>query len=139
MNEEMIVRLERSFNLLAPRGQELMDRFYAHLFSKHPELRSLFPSDMSEQKGKLLASLVLVTKNLRSTAKLVEPLHKMGARHAEYGAVAEHYPVVRDTLVGVMADMAGEQWNEQLTEDWDAAIDFVASVMLEGAAQTASV
>ena len=133
MDQAMIDRLESSFNLLAPRGPELVDRFYAHLFSKYPALRPMFPSDMGEQKKKLLGSLVLVMENIRKTEKLEQPLKDMGERHVGYGTQAEHYPVVRDTLVSVMADMAGEVWNDQLTQDWNGALDFVASVMLEGA------
>ena len=137
MDQAMIERLERSFNLLAPRGPELVDRFYAHLFAKHPALRPMFPSDMGDQKKKLLASLVLVIENIRKTEKLEQPLHDMGERHVGYGAAPEHYPVVRDTLVSVMADMAGEAWNDQLTPDWNGALDFVSSVMLEGAKNAA--
>lgn len=133
MEQAMIERLESSFNLLAPRGPELVDRFYAHLFSKHPALRPMFPSDMGEQKKKLLASLVLVIENIRKTEKLEQPLQDLGVRHVGFGTQAEHYPVVRDTLVSVMAEMAGEAWNDQLTQDWNGALDFVSSVMLEGA------
>ena len=133
MEQEMIERLENSFNLLAPRGPELVDRFYAHLFSKHPALRPMFPSEMGEQKKKLLGSLVLVMENIRNAEKLEQPLKDMGERHVGYGTAPEHYPVVRDTLVSVMAEMAGDAWNDQLTRDWNGALDFVASVMLEGA------
>ena len=135
----MIERLETSFNLLAPRGPELMDRFYAHLFSKHPALRPMFPADMAEQKKKLLASLVLVMENIRNAQMLEQPLHDMGRRHVGYGAGPEHYPVVRDTLVSVMADMAGDAWDDQLSSDWNQALDFVASVMLQGARQAQDV
>ena len=137
MEQAMIERLESSFNLLAPRSPELVDRFYANLFSKNPGLRPMIPSDMGEQKKKLLASLVLVIENIRNTEKLGQPLQDLGARHVGFGAQAEHYPVVRDTLVSVMADMAGEAWNDQLTQDWNGALDFVSSVMLEGAKNTA--
>ncbi len=137
MEQAMIERLESSFKLLAPRGPELVDRFYAHLFSANPTLRPMFPSDMAEQKKKLLGSLVLVIENIRNTEKLAQPLHEMGERHVGYGAAPEHYPVVRDTLVSVMAEMAGEAWNDQLTQDWNGALDFVASVMLEGAKNAA--
>lgn len=135
MNGEVIDRLEKSFNLLAPRGPELVDRFYAHLFSRHPALRPMFPDDMSGQKKKLLASLVLVIGNIRAVEKLEKPLADMGRRHVGYGAEAEHYPVIRDTLVSVMADMAGEAWSDQLSDDWAGALDFMASVMLKGAQQ----
>lgn len=132
MDNAVIERLEASFNLLAPRAEELVDRFYANLFAKHPQVRAMFPDDMAEQKKKLLASLVLVVQNLRKTEKLADPLKKLGAKHVGFKTQPEHYPVVRDTLVGVMADMAGSQWNDQLTSDWSGALDFVSSVMLEG-------
>ncbi len=137
MEQAMIERRESSFKLLAPRGPELVDRFYAHLFSKHPAVRPMFPSDMGEQKKKLLASLVLVIENIRDAGKLEQPLQDLGARHVGFGTQAEHYPVVRDTLVSVMAEMAGEVWNDQLTQDWNGALDFVSSVMLTGAKNAA--
>ena len=139
MDESTIARLQSSFNLLAPRAAELADRFYAHLFVKNPGLRSMFPRDMTEQKTKLVASLVLVVKNLSAPENLRGPLMELGRRHAGYGAQSDHYPVVRDTLVAVMSDMAGAAWNAQLTEDWTAALEFVASVMLEGHKQAVCV
>lgn len=132
MDNAVIERLEASFNLLAPRGEELVERFYANLFAKNPQVRPMFPSNMAEQKKKLLASIVLVIQNLRKTENLAEPLKQLGGKHFHFKTQPEHYPIVRDTLVGVMADMAGSQWNDQLTSDWSGALDFIASVMLEG-------
>lgn len=132
MDEAMIQRLEKSFKLLAPRGPELIDHFYAHLFSKNPTLRKLFPKDMQSQKQKLLASLILVIQNLRKPEALRQPLLDLGRRHVAYQTEPAHYPVVRDTLIGVMKDMAGDAWNDQLTQDWTYAINMVAAVMIEG-------
>ncbi|MCG8406030.1 MAG: globin domain-containing protein [Phycisphaerales bacterium] len=132
MDQALIERLENSFNLLAPRGPELVDRFYAHLFSKNPGVRPMFPEEMSGQKKKLLASLVLVMQNIRKPEKLQQPLIEMGRRHVGYGTKPEHYPIVRDTLVQVMSEMAGDQWADQLTEDWNAALNVVAGIMIEG-------
>lgn len=139
MDNRTIERLISSFNLLAPRGQELVDRFYSHLFSQHPELRALFPEVMQDQKHKLLTALVLVVKNLRRVETLRPPLMDLGRRHAGYGAQPEHYAIVRDALVGVMAEMAGDAWSPQLDRDWNRAIDYVASVMLEGARSATAV
>ena len=38
MDEAVIERLEESFAMLAPRGQEVAARFYAHLFATQPRL-----------------------------------------------------------------------------------------------------
>ena len=132
MNEALIQRLEASFRQIAPRGPELIDHFYAHLFSKNPALRPLFPRDMMSQKQKMLTSLMLVIRGLRSPEKLRQPLLDMGRRHFSYQTKPEHYTIVRDTLIGVMRDMAGAGWTDQLTRDWTDALNLIADVMLEG-------
>jgi methyl-accepting chemotaxis protein len=139
MDSQMIERLEKTFNLLAPRGQELVDRFYANLFANNPGVRPMFPQAMTEQKKKLLASLVLVMQHIRTPEKLRGPLQEMGARHVNYGTQPDHYPIVRDALVGVMAQMAGDAWTDQYANDWNTALDLVASIMIVGAEQARSV
>lgn len=60
--------LEASFDLVAPRGDELMDDFYARLFAAAPAVKPLFPTDMKKQKTMLLGALVLLRKSLRNPA-----------------------------------------------------------------------
>ena len=135
MDASNITRLETSFNLLAPRGPELIDRFYATLLSRYPEVRTLFPQDMKLQKMKLLSALVLVVESLRRPAQLNEVLLDMGKRHVAYGVKEEHYPYVRDTLLEVMREMAGKAWTPQLEKDWTDALNLVAETMLVGASE----
>src|SRR5262249_41822772 len=61
--------LETSFDLVAPRGDELMDEFYSRLFTAAPAVRPLFPDDMQRQKTMLLGALVLLRKSLRDRAE----------------------------------------------------------------------
>ncbi|HNO78517.1 MAG TPA: globin domain-containing protein [Phycisphaerae bacterium] len=133
MEQQRIERLESSFNLVAPRAQELVDRFYALLFSRYPQVRPMFPEQMGDQKKKLIASLVLVVQNIRTPDKLLDPLTEMGKRHADYGAIPQHYPLVRDTMLEVLGEIAGDAWTDELYDDWSAALDLVSSVMIEGA------
>ncbi len=132
MDAAAIERIESSFNLLAPRGPELVDRFYAMLFVRYPAVRPMFPTEMTAQKRKLLSSIALVIQNLRNLEQIRKVLFEMGRRHAAYGAQPTHYVAVRDTLIDVMAALTGPQWTAQLTGDWKAALDFVADRMLEG-------
>src|SRR5207248_4417713 len=87
--------LETSFDLVAPRGDELMDVFYARLFATAPAVKPLFArADLKKQKTMLLGTLVLLRKSLRDLDAIVPKLHELGARHVAYGARPEHYPVV---------------------------------------------
>ena len=128
-------RIKDSFNALAPHGETLVNNFYEKLFSEHPGVRSMFPDDMSAQKQHLLTSLALIVKNIDNFAALEQPLKKMGARHVNYGAKPDHYPIVGGTLLAVMADLAGPIWTPELQDDWTAAVNAIATVMLDGAAE----
>jgi len=127
--------LETSFDLVAPRGDELVDVFYDRLFAAAPAVRPLFAgTDMRKQKGMLLGALVLLRKSLRDLDRIVPTLHDMGARHVAYGARAEHYPVVGEVLIASMAEVAGDAWRPEYADAWAAAYGVVAGVMAEGAA-----
>jgi hemoglobin-like flavoprotein len=127
--------LETSFDLIAPRGEELMDTFYARLFTAAPAVRPLFAgSDLRRQKAMLLGTLVLLRKSLRNLDAVVPKLRELGARHIAYGAEPGHYPVVGQVLIGSMADIAGDAWRPEYGRAWAAAFDVVAGAMLEGAA-----
>lgn len=133
MDTSAVARLRSSFELVAPRGQELIDTFYNRLFAAHPSVRGMFPPDMTKQKQHLLAAVGLVVKHADDLGSLDKPLMDMGARHVNYGVRPEHYPIVRDTMLAALAEIAGPAWTPQLAGDWGAALGAVAAKMIEGA------
>lgn len=126
-------RIRASFKLLEPQAPAVVERFYQLLFADHPQLRLLFPSDMTQQKAHLLAAVGLVVKHADNLGSLEQPLQEMGARHVRYGARPEHYPVVRDTLVLALKQVAGDAWKAEYGEAWTGALNVVAGAMIRGA------
>ena len=126
--------LETTFDLVAPRGDELMDIFYARLFEAAPSVKPLFAgTDLKRQKGMLLGALVLLRKSLRDIDAIVPTLRALGARHVAYGAEPEHYAVVGDVLIASLAEIAGDVWRPEHELAWAAAFAVVADTMLAGA------
>jgi hemoglobin-like flavoprotein len=126
--------LETSFDLVAPRGDELMDEFYSGLFDAAPAVKPLFAhTDLKRQKAMLLSTLVLLRKSLRDLDAIVPKLRELGARHVAYGAQPEHYPVVGEVLIGAMATVAGPAWTPEYEAAWAGAFGIVAGAMIEGA------
>ena len=126
--------LETSFDLVAPRGDELMEIFYANLFAAAPAVQPLFGhTDMARQRAMLLSALVLLRRSLRGIDAAVPTLKRLGARHVAYGVRAEHYPVVGNVLIGAMAHVAGPGWEPRFAKAWTEAFGVVAGAMLEGA------
>ena len=132
--------LETSFDLVAPRGDDLMDVFYARLFAAAPGVKPLFATiDLRRQKAMLLAALVLVRKSLRDLDNIVPKLRQFGARHVAYGARPEHYPVVGQALIAAMAEIAGPAWTSEYELAWRKAYGVLAGAMIQGAQEAAPV
>jgi nitric oxide dioxygenase len=129
--------LETSFDLVAARGDELMDVFYSRLFAAAPAVRPLFPADLARQKTMLLGALVLLRKSLRNLDAITPTLRNLGARHVGYGAEPDHYPVVGATLIASMASIAGNDWRPEYEAAWSVAFELVAGAMIAGAEEAA--
>ena len=130
--------LEESFDLVAPRGDELMQTFYDRLFETAPAVQPLFADvDMERQREALLNMLVVLRESLRDLDDIVPDLQDLGARHVQYGAQAEHYPVVGEVLISSMSEVAGDQWKPEYTTAWQEAFVVVQDVMLQGATAAA--
>ncbi len=128
LNVEM---LESSFALLAPRADELADRFYDRLFRENPQLRAMFPEDMSGQKKKLISALALVVANLRKGDVLNEAVGALGVRHIDYGVKREHYPIVGRTLLASLGELAGDLWTPELEAAWADAYGALQAIIFE--------
>ncbi|MGK7924262.1 MAG: globin family protein, partial [Spirulina sp.] len=122
------------FEKIKPKADEFVSSFYENLFTANPEAKPLFGStDMAAQKKKLLGSLVLVVENLRKPEVLSEALKGLGARHVEYGALPEHYPLVGNALLTTFAQYLSEDWTEEVKQAWVKAYGVITELMLEGA------
>ena len=75
--------LETSFDLIAPRGEELVDTFYTRLFDAAPAVEPLFAhTNLRKQRAMLLATLVLLRKSLRDLDSIAPKLRQLGARQS---------------------------------------------------------
>jgi hemoglobin-like flavoprotein len=125
--------LERSFDLIAPHAEQVVETFYTDLFTRAPELRGLF-RDIDRQRRSLLATLGVLRESLRDLPGIAPQLRGLGARHVRYGASPEHYPVVIQLLVAAMAEAGGDRWTSSDTTEWESALAVVTAEMLAGAA-----
>ncbi len=127
--------LEESFDLVGPKGDELIRTFYDNLFEAAPAVKPLFAEvDMERQRQALLNMLLVLRESLRDLDDIVPDLVELGARHVDYGAKPEHYPVVGEVLIGSMAEVAGDAWKPDTPPRGRRRIPVVQGVMLSGAA-----
>src|SRR5215467_8773831 len=127
-------RLKDSFDSVARYGDEVPLFFYSDLFIKHPEGRDMFPISMKAQREHLIGALAQIVAQFDRVDELGVLLKGLGRDHRKFGAVAEHYDAVGDSLLATLAHFAGDAWTPEVAADWTGAYSMVASAMLAAAA-----
>ncbi len=127
--------LRTSFDLVVKREPQFTKRFYEVLFQKHPQAMPLFGRNAPEKQQEMLTeTLVAVMDHLEDADWLAQTLKGMGAKHVEYRVTDDMYPWVGDALVTTIAEVAGENWNDELARAWTDAYAAISGLMIAGAA-----
>lgn len=130
-NQTQLEIVEQSFDNLTEQGELLAIRFFERLLSEYPDLAPLFEGvSLDGQQKKFFASLVLIVQSLDQPEVLGDYLRGLGARHYHYGVKAEHYPLVIENLLAVMAELSGRQWTEHVDEAWRSTIAQITTTMM---------
>ncbi|MGN6790903.1 MAG: globin domain-containing protein [Streptosporangiaceae bacterium] len=129
------LRLKDSFAKIAMHGDEVPLFFYSDLFIRHPEVRELFPISMKAQRDHLIAALGQIISQVDRAGEVSAFLQGLGRDHRKFGAVAEHYDIVRDSLLETIAHFSGDAWTPELATDWADAYKLIAGIMVQAATE----
>ncbi len=105
---------------------------YDRLFARAPEVRDLFPQDMSAQEKKLLHMIEVAIDALSAPESLDALLADLGRRHVHYGAKDERFS---SALVGAARDprqQEGDAWTAELAAAWKHTLDLLEQRMRRG-------
>ncbi|WP_308387962.1 globin domain-containing protein [Acidithiobacillus sp. AMEEHan] len=116
-------------------GVQVAQHFYDTMFSHYPEVRKMFPGDMSEQRVRLFNSVILIASNIDNTEMLVPYLKELGIGHIKYDTRPEHYPIVGKSLLLTLKHFLGPAWTQEMAESWIEAYNLAASICIQAAAE----
>jgi hemoglobin-like flavoprotein len=134
MTPEQIKLVQESFKKVEPIAPQAADLFYDRLFQIAPDVKPLFPADLSAQKQKLMTMIGTAVTNLHQVEKIVPAVQELGKRHASYGVKESHYKPVGEALIWTLDKGLGAAFTQPVKEAWVAAYTTLASVMTEAAA-----
>ncbi len=119
-----------SLEALHGREEEIVDRFYALFFARHPELRPLFGEHaVSEREEMVRETLTSVLAHAEAEPWLDENLVAMGRSHAEYGVEGGSYPDFVAAMLDTLAVVAAGDWTPEIRAAWARALDRITGVM----------
>lgn len=133
---EVVAAVRRSCAAVAARPVALTEAFYAHLFEMAPEIRGMFPQDLSGQMQKMADTLLgaIAALDAPDTAALETTLRKLGADHAtRHGVQEAHYAYIGHALTRAVRDVAGPAYSGTVSSSWIAVYQWVAHHMTAGA------
>ncbi|WP_329219029.1 globin domain-containing protein [Streptomyces sp. NBC_01485] len=128
------ILIRRTMAEVAPVADKVTSYFYAMLFVRHPDLRSLFPPAMDAQRDRLLKALLTAAEHIDNTPVLVEYLQNLGRGHRKYGTRPEHYPAVGECLIGALSKYADSEWDAETEAAWVRTYTTISQVMIDAAA-----
>jgi len=117
MTPEQISLVQSSFDRLGPQLPTLATRFYQELFARNPALRSLFTTDMAEQKVRFSRKLTEIVWAMPRLAELLTHTRALGARHVGYGVRVADYRTVGDALLAALAAVLGDSFDTPTAAD----------------------
>ncbi|MFF3642972.1 globin domain-containing protein [Streptomyces sp. NPDC002564] len=127
--------VQRTMAEIAPVADKVTSYFYALLFTRHPDLRPLFPVAMDTQRDRLLKALLTAAENVDNRDVLVTYLKNLGRGHRKYGTRPEHYPAVGECLIGALSRYASTVWDEATEAAWVRTYTTISQVMIDAAAE----
>jgi hemoglobin-like flavoprotein len=129
MTPQQVALVQTSFKKVVPIAGTAADLFYNRLFEIAPETRSMFPADLKEQKGKLMAMLGTAVSNLHQLETILPAVKALGERHKGYGVTAAHYAPVGAALLWTLEKGLGPDFTPEVKAAWTEAYTALAGVM----------
>jgi NAD(P)H-flavin reductase/hemoglobin-like flavoprotein len=130
--------VKESFAYVASDPGAAMEYFYARLFVRYPEMRSMFPHAMHEHMERVFASLSRIVWSIDSPDSLTAYLSELGRGHRKFGVKDRHYQLFLGELVDTVRHFNGHYWADDMAAAWEAALDRVSSVMRAAAGRDAA-
>ncbi|MGV9882546.1 globin domain-containing protein [Streptomyces sp. NPDC003006] len=127
--------VQRTMAEIGPVADKVTSYFYALLFTRHPDLRALFPAAMDTQRDRLLKALLTAAEHMDHTDVLVSYLKNLGRGHRKYGTRPEHYPAVGECLIGSLSRYASAIWDEETEAAWVRTYTAISQIMIDAAAE----
>jgi nitric oxide dioxygenase len=133
MTPDQVTLVQQSFAKVAPISDQAAVIFYDRLFEIAPQVKAMFPSDLTEQRKKLMATLAVVVNGLSNLESILPAASALATRHVSYGAKADHYPVVGSALLWTLEKGLGEAWTAEVAAAWTAAYGTLSGYMISEA------
>jgi hemoglobin-like flavoprotein len=129
--------MQQSLASILDRKEPLADLFYSLFFDEYPEVRQFYVGVSSKRQAVLLAVALqlCVQYYAKSYPAIAAYLKILGEKQQGRGILREDYPKFRTAMVSTLSRFHGNDWNNELAQQWNDAIELASNKILEGYAR----
>lgn len=136
MDPRQIYLVRNSLDWFSPCGPALIARVVQRVRERDPHAASVLGPGGETQNKQLFATLRQIVRGMSNFHKLEPALLQAGGDIAVRGGHAALYAIARDELIDTMAELAGDDWSQDLTDSWREVLNTVSGVLLRSTFNT---
>ena len=110
--------IKESFAYVMASPQQSMEYFFAHLFSRNPEIRTLFPLEMSGLRDRVFSALARLVWSMDEPESSAAFLVQIGRDHRKFGVRDRHLQSFFAALADTVERAAGLAWTPAMATAW---------------------
>jgi hemoglobin-like flavoprotein len=122
--------LEESYDILAPKIPEIVQRMYTRMFEIAPRMVQIFEG---RDPTKQIRTVRMLRDSFDDLSALTPELEALGERHATWGVQENDYALMGAMLLEAMAALNDPYWRSEYTTAWAELFQIVEGIMLRGA------
>jgi len=129
--------IKSSFEELAYQADQFAEQVYADLFNQHPHLVPAFINvDETDLRQRFVRGLAVVIRLTNDEQALTTFTRQLGARHQNYRANADDFPIVAEILLNRMPQyLSAKTWTDECQQAWSELLEKIVSEMQFGIQQ----
>ncbi|HUJ04760.1 MAG TPA: globin domain-containing protein [Streptosporangiaceae bacterium] len=132
---EMVDRylVRQSFTHLMFDSRQAMEYLFARLFAANPELRGLYPLEMTQTRSAVFQMLARLVWGIEDAAATERTLAQLARDHRKFGVREKHYRPFFDAMLDTAEHHMGQRWSAETRAAWRSVLDYFSRVMTAAA------
>ena len=129
-NIKVFELLKRSYPLIKKHSLELGDRTYSHMFSQHPEIRTLFENTPPGQSQRLVDAILFYCQEVENYELFYDRLDKIAHVHIKAGIKNEYYPYMKEAFIKAIQDVFKDEATHELIRAWKYGFESLSNELM---------
>ena len=128
------MNIQESLQQILSSKQAFGQQFYKKFFERCPEVMPFFADVNLDRQAVLLTMALLVIEKQHTSpfAAAEEYLRYLGTKHQQWNIPKPLYTAWTAVMLETLEHFLGDEWNESLAKEWEAAIARVIELMFQG-------